>query len=125
MALCGCPQHNFSGRLWLLVANSGSRGEGWPRWADDSGGELQRVSLGTGRGPGAGGSQGCRPSSLHSAGPMLLPVAGIYMVRGGGSCGGRHRVVTRVRHWRSHGTGAHEGPLYVCMHAYSSNTHTP
>lgn len=24
--------------------------------------------------------------------PMLLPGAGIYMVRGGGSCGDKHRV---------------------------------
>nr|XP_031541972.1 sodium- and chloride-dependent GABA transporter 3-like [Vicugna pacos] len=49
MALCGCPQHNLTGRLWLLVADP----RGWLR-------------------------------------------AGIYMVRGGGSCGGKHRVVTRV-----------------------------
>ena len=37
-------------------------------------------------------------ASLYIVGPMLLPGAGIYMVRGGGSCGGKHRVVTRVRH---------------------------
>lgn len=88
MALWGCPQHDLTGQLWLLVADSGSRGDRRPRWADDSGGELQKVSPGMGRGPGAGGAQGCRPSSLHSAAPMLLPGAAIYMVRGGGSCGG-------------------------------------
>lgn len=27
MALCGCPQHNLTGCLWLLVADSGSQGE--------------------------------------------------------------------------------------------------
>ena len=78
----GCPQHSLTGLLWLQAAGS----RGWPRWAGDGGGGLRGTSPGAGQGPGAGGAQGCRPRSLHSAGPMLLPGAGIYMVRGGGSC---------------------------------------
>ena len=36
MAPRGCPQHNLTGRLWLLAADPG----GQPRWAGDSGGGL-------------------------------------------------------------------------------------
>lgn len=103
----------------------GPRGRGRPRWAGDCGGELQGMSLGTGQRPGAEGAQGCRPRSLHSVGPMLLPGAGIYMVRGGGSCGGKHRVVTRVRHWRLHGTGAQEGPGRMCLYTHRPLQITP
>lgn len=81
MALRVCPRHSLTGQLWLRAASSRGR----PRWAGDSGGGLRGASPGAGRGPGAGGAQGCRPRSLHSVGPMLLPGAGIYMVRGGGS----------------------------------------
>lgn len=56
-------------------------------------------------------------------GSMLLPGAGIYMVRGGGSCRGKHRVVTRVRHWRPHGLSTLEGP--ACRHHTHTHTHTP
>lgn len=82
MAPRGCPQHSLTGLPWLQA--TGSRG--WPRWAGNGGGGLRGASPGVGQGPGAGGAQGCRPRSLHSAGPMLPPGAGIDMVRGGGSC---------------------------------------
>lgn len=58
-------------------------------------------------------------------GPMLLSGAGIYMVRGGGSCGGKHRVVTSVRHWRLHGAGAQEGPACTCLYTHKPPQITP
>lgn len=121
MALRGCPWHSLTGQLWLRVASSRGR----PRWAGDSGGGLRGASPGAGRGPGAGGAQGCRPRSLHSVGPMLLPGAGIYMVRGGGSCRDKHREVMRVRHRRPQGTGAREGTHVPNTHTHPTpdNTH--
>lgn len=53
-------------------------------------------------------------------GSMLFPGAGIYMVRGGGSCGDKHRVVTRVRHRSFMGQVLRKIQV-VCAY---TNTHT-
>ena len=55
-------------------------------------------------------------------GPMLPPGAGIYMVRGGGSCRYKHREMMRVRCRRPQGTGAQEGTQAPYTHTH---THTP
>ena len=54
-------------------------------------------------------------------GPMLPPGAGIYMVRGGGSCRYKHREMMRVRCRRPQGTGAQEGTQAPYTHTH---THT-
>lgn len=48
--------------------------------------------------------------------PMLLPKAGIYMVRGGGSCGDKHSMGYRVRYWRHHEMSAQEYLGSRCAH---------